>query len=56
MENIKFDKLWKNFKEAQSREAQLDIMKAFMLNASYEELLAWNRYLDNEREKVSNAK
>lgn len=51
MKNQKFEQLWRNFKEAQSYEIQLDIMKAFMLNASFEELLAWNRYLDNTKEK-----
>ena len=49
MENVKFDKIWKNFKEAQSYEARLEVMKEFMLSASFEELMAWNRYLDNQR-------
>jgi hypothetical protein len=48
MANKKFDNIWKLFKEAKTKEEQLEIMKNFMLNASLEELYAWNDYLSND--------
>jgi predicted XRE-type DNA-binding protein len=47
MKNKKFDEIWNRFKEAKTDAEQLEIMKNFMLNASVEELYAWNDYLSN---------
>ena len=40
MNNQKFEQLWQTYVAAQSEEEQYAIMKKFMLNASFEELLA----------------
>ena len=52
MKNKKFDELWQIFSEAQTQEEQYAIMKEFMFNSSFDELIAWNDYLSNRGSKV----
>jgi hypothetical protein len=45
MKNKQFDILWQEFSKAQTEAEQYAVMKSFMLTASLEDLLAWNKFL-----------
>ena len=45
MKNKKFELFWKTYQEADSEKSKLEMMREFMLNSSFEELIAWNDFL-----------
>lgn len=52
MKNKDLTALWQKYTEAESENAQMEIMKIFMLEATLEDLLAWNRFLAAKGEKT----
>ncbi len=46
MENKKFELFWNAYLNAASPEIRLAMMREFMMASNFEELMAWNEYLD----------
>lgn len=45
MKNKKFELFWMAYQRADSEKSRLEMMREFMMNSSFEELMAWNDYL-----------
>ena len=51
MKNKKFELLWAKYQETESAEIRLTMMREFMMDSSFEELIAWNDYLAEMSQK-----
>jgi hypothetical protein len=51
MKNMKYNKIWQKYADAKTDAEQYAIMQEFMLSASLEELLEWNRFLAEKGDK-----
>jgi hypothetical protein len=51
IKNEKFELLWNNYQKAGSDQIRLEMMREFMMASNFEELMAWNEYLDEMSKK-----